>query len=86
MTATEIELRAEVLGLRGLVAQLDKQAKENRDLADHIRNSFIAALDGADISEDTRHRIMLNAAAELLMTAAAMGDDDRPGPPTEAVK
>ena len=38
MTATEIELRAEVLGLRGLVAQLDKQAKENRDLADSERS------------------------------------------------
>lgn len=80
MTATEIELRAEVLTLQYRIAQLEKQLKDDRGVAEHVRHAFVAALDQPDVSQDTRHRIMISAAAELMLTVAAMGDDDQPGP------
>lgn len=66
----EMELRAEVERLT--------MHKEQ------VQHAWLAALDQVDIPKDVRARIIITAAAELLMTAAVTGDGIRDADPTPA--
>jgi hypothetical protein len=85
MTATEIELRKENAGLRDDVKRLQAEIAHMVEDDGHVRDAFTAAIDQHVADMNTRHRILLTVAAELLMTAVALGDEKRPGPPTGTV-
>ncbi len=72
MTATEVELRKENADLRDEVTRLRADLATMTEHGTHIRNAFLAALDQHVLDENTRHRVLITASAELLMTAVAM--------------
>lgn len=51
---------------------------------EQVQHAWLAALDQVDIPKDVRARIIITAAAELLMTAAVTGDGIRDADPAPA--